>query len=195
MQLIALRHGPTQWNQDRLIQGRTDLSLTMLGRAHVVAWSLPGEWRGMLCYASPLRLATETARLIGFTSIIVSPPLIEMDWGRFEGRSLAELRSTEGAAFRANEELGLDFRPSGGESPREVMARLSHWLQHCQRGVSGILLVTHKGVRRALLSMATGWDMRGPPPVKHRDDDAMVMELASDGRIAFERLVNLGSKP
>jgi probable phosphoglycerate mutase len=117
-----------------------------------------------------------------------------MDWGRFEGRSLAELRSAGGAAFRAEEALGLDFRPSGGESPREVIGRLSHWLQNCHHSTSGAVLVTHKGVRRALLSIATGWDMRGPPPVKHRNDDAMVMELASDGEIAFERLVNISSK-
>jgi hypothetical protein len=60
--------------------------------------------------------------------------------------------------------------------------------------MSGAVLVTHKGVRRALLSIATGWDMCGPPPVKHRNDDAMVMELASNGKIALERLVNLRSK-
>jgi broad specificity phosphatase PhoE len=65
--------------------------------------------------------------------------------------------------MRDNEARGLDFRPEGGESPREVLARVREWLMQISEPT---LAVTHRGVIRVVLAAATDWDMRGPPPVK-----------------------------
>ena len=86
-----------------------------------------------------------------------------MSWGDWEGRRLEELRADLGEAMRENEARGLDFRPAGGESPREVLARVSQWLSFLSEPT---LAVTHRGVIRVVLAAATGWDMRGAPPAK-----------------------------
>ncbi len=148
----------------------------------MASWQLPPAWLELPCLASPLRRALETARLLGFTDLNAVPELIEMDWGHFEGSTLAELRAKGGNEFAANEAAGLDFRPLNGESPREVMARLSHWLEGLPTMEGQAVIVSHKGVRRALLALATGWDMRCKPPKKVRDEQAMLLDLHPGGR-------------
>ena len=182
MQLIVLRHGATQWNIDRRLQGHADLPLAPAGRAQIASWRLAPTWLELPCFASPLRRALETATLLGFTEVNAVPELIEMDWGRFEGSSLAELRAKGGREFAANEAAALDFRPLNGESPREVMTRLSRWLVGLQAKEGQAVIVAHKGVRRALLALATDWDMRGPPPIKLHDEQAMLLDLHPGGR-------------
>ena len=66
----------------------------------------------------------------------------------------------------ANEARGLDFRPPGGESPREVCARLQALLGELAADPRPVVAVCHKGVMRAALVLATGWDMRGRPPMR-----------------------------
>jgi len=191
MQLIVLRHGATHWNIDRRIQGHADLSLAPAGRAQVASWRLPPNWLKLPCLASPLRRALETASLLGFADLNAVPELIEMDWGRFEGSTLAELRAMGGHEFAANEAAGLDFRPLDGESPREVMTRLSRWLASLPDREGQIVIITHKGVRRALLAHATGWDMRGPPPIKVLDEHAMLLDLRPGGQAILHSLHSL----
>ncbi len=166
-ELLLIRHGRTAWNQAGRIQGHTDIALCAEGRAELAARSLPERFRGWRCCASPLARARETARLLGAGEPCLDPRLAEMRWGRWEGRTLAGLRRRHGEAFRVREALGLDFRPPGGESPREVRARLAGWL--AERAADGPwVVVTHKGVIRVALSLATGWELRGAPPVRLR---------------------------
>jgi probable phosphoglycerate mutase len=155
--LLVIRHGPTDWNEAGLIQGRTDRLLSEAGRAEVGAWRLPPGWEAARCLASPLARTMDTARLLGLQPI-PEPRLFEMAWGAWEGGSLATLRGELGAAMRENEARGLDFRPVGGESPRDVQARLRPWLAEL---AGPTVAVTHKGVLRALYAMASGWTMTG----------------------------------
>lgn len=148
------------------MQGRRDIALSAAGRAEACRWRIPdalahdARW-----IASPLSRACETARLLRGSAPQIEPALTEMDWGAWEGSRLAELRARDGAGFAANEARGLDFRPPRGESPRDVMARVGRWLAGLDRGTP-IVAVTHNGVLRALVAIATGWDMRDKPPVK-----------------------------
>ena len=185
MQVCLIRHGRTAWNEAGRIQGRADPPLSPAGRAQVRSWRLPAAWQDAVCIASPLRRATETAALLGHPTAEVDGRLVEMDWGRFEGRTLAELRAELGPEMQALEAAGLDFRPPGGESPREVAARLAAFLAETARSGRDHLLVTHKGVLRASIVLACGWDMLGKPPVRCRDDQALVHELRADGTLRF----------
>jgi probable phosphoglycerate mutase len=182
MRLIVLRHGRTAWNVQGRLQGRADIDLDPVGRREVSDWRCPEGWRDLPCWVSPLRRARQTADLLGRDDVRVAPELIEMDWGSFEGHRLVDLRVEHGADLATNEARGLDFRPPGGESPREVMARLVPWLRSRADGREGALVVTHKGVRRALLALASGWDMRGPPPFKVGNDAALELEVDVSGR-------------
>jgi probable phosphoglycerate mutase len=174
-----LRHGSTAWNESGTMQGRRDIALSAAGRAEVARWRLPpgdavAEW-----ISSPLARAVDTARILGGRAPRVEPALIEMDWGAWEGRTLAGLRAQFGAEFTRLERCGLDFRPPGGESPRDVLARVARWLDVAARSDRPLHAVTHNGVLRALYACATGWDMTEKPPVKLRP--------ASLHRFAVER--------
>jgi broad specificity phosphatase PhoE len=167
--LVLIRHGPTAWTEEGRIQGRGDPGLSVRGRREVATWRLPDALRGAAALTSPLRRARETAALLGLDGARVEPRLAEMDWGDWEGRRTAELRRSLGRQLVEAEARGLDLRPPGGESPRDVQARIRPLLEELAEAGETTVAVAHKGVIRAVLALATGWDMTGPAPAKVRD--------------------------
>ena len=111
-----------------------------------------------------------------------------MRWGAWECRRLAELRAELGYAMAQNEARGWDFRPDGGESPREVLARVRPWLAEVAARGAPTLAVTHRGVIRAVLAQALGWDLRGKPPVKLDWSAVHLFRLGPDGHPKIETL-------
>ncbi len=151
-------------------------------------WRLPETFRTHRWIASPLARARETAALMGHQEATVEPALIECDWGQWEGSTLAELRARYGSEMAALEARGLDFRPPGGESPRDIQARLVPWLARIAAEGQPLVAVCHKGVIRALTALASGWDMCGPPPEKIRDASAHCFMVDAKGGPTVERL-------
>ncbi|HMA14765.1 MAG TPA: histidine phosphatase family protein [Kiloniellaceae bacterium] len=186
--LLMLRHGPTAWNEAGRIQGRSDPPLSAAGRAAVAAWTLPHEAAGARWLSSPLGRARETAAILHRGSVAVEPRLIETDWGEWEGRTLPALRAALGEAMAANEARGLDFRPPGGESPRDVQDRLRPLLADLAEEPRTVVAISHKGVLRALYALASGWDLRGRPETKLRDGCAHLFVLAPGGHPTIERM-------
>ncbi|NQW12323.1 MAG: histidine phosphatase family protein [Alphaproteobacteria bacterium] len=187
IRLALIRHGPTAWNAEKRLQGRADIPLSETGRARVSAWRLPDELDGVRWFTSPLTRARDTADLLGLTAV-AAPALVEMDFGAWEGRYLAELRAENPLAVAANEARGLDFRPPGGESPRMVRDRLHPWLVARAAGGVDVGAVTHKGVIRALLTLATGWDMIDKPPVRLDWSSAHLFQLDASGTPVLDRV-------
>jgi probable phosphoglycerate mutase len=87
-----------------------------------------------------------------------------------------------------NEARGLDFRPPGGESPRDLRERLRPWLAAVAAERRNRIAVAHKGVIRALYTLASGWDMTGKPPDKLRWAHGHLFELDPEGRPSCLRL-------
>ena len=183
--LALLRHGDTAWSAEGRIQGRSDVPLSDAGRAALAGLRLPSHCREMRVVTSPLSRCTETAALIGAPRAPVEARLVEMHWGEWEGRMLAELRAELGESMRENEARGWDFRPAGGESPREVLARVRDWLMDID---APTLAVTHRGVIRAIYAAATGWDLRGAPPAKLDWHAVHLFRLGAGGAPAVEAL-------
>src|SRR5919201_6450575 len=150
--LAVLRHGDTAWSAEGRIQGRTDIALSDAGRAALRALRLPPVCGEMRVVTSPLARCVETATLIGAPDAAREARLAEMSWGAWEGRVLADLRAELGEAMRENEARGWDFRPDGGESPREVAARARAWLAEVAAHGRPTLAVTHRGVIRAIFA-------------------------------------------
>ena len=178
--LALLRHGPTAWNGEKRLQGRADQPLSPEGEAQVRSWTLPSELAGFDWLTSPLIRARRTAELIGVEAVM-EPAAIELDFGTWEGRRLVDIRAEDPDGTDANEARGLDFTPPDGESPRDVQARLAPLLARLAANGKDTGIVTHKGVIRALLSLATGWPMVDKPPVKLFWDQVHLFELAADG--------------
>ena len=82
----------------------------------------------MRVVTSPLARCVQTAALIGAPDAPREPRIIEMNWGDWEGESLAALRERLGDEMRDNEARGLDFRPAerrksqGGHEPGQELA-------------------------------------------------------------------------
>ncbi|MDE0243031.1 MAG: histidine phosphatase family protein [bacterium] len=166
MKLALLRHAPTTWNKEGRLQGLSDIQLSRAGRAAARGWRLPDRLYAWRRISSPLLRALETAALTGLQDPEIDPRLREMDWGNWEGQTLDSLRHADPTAMATNEAAGLDFRPPDGESPREVRSRLLDLVRDLGADGRDTVAVTHRGVMRAALSAATGWDFTGAPPVR-----------------------------
>ncbi len=96
--ICLIRHGQTNWNKQKLIQGRIDNLLNETGKvasreAAKKIKELNIDWEVFL--SSPLKRAYETAEIIktelGFSNdIIVIPDLTEREFGALEGKKVCE---------------------------------------------------------------------------------------------------------
>ena len=90
MKLYLVRHGETDWNKQKRIQGQVDIPLNAFGRSLAKKTaeglkSIPFD----VCYSSPLGRAEETARLIlneRDVPIITDNRIMEMAFGEYEGK-------------------------------------------------------------------------------------------------------------
>ena len=183
-----LRHASTTWNEEGRLQGMTDTALSATGEADAKTWRLPAPADGWKRFSSPLQRARRTAELLQpAVPVTIETRLREMSFGVWEGRTLPELRETVGEALIAAENKGLDFEPPGGESPRAVMKRFAGWTAEIAAHGEPAVAVTHKAAIRAVLALATGWDMMGRPPVKLDWRSAHFFLANADGSVRLDR--------
>jgi probable phosphoglycerate mutase len=185
--LALVRHGPTAWNEQHRLQGQTDIPLSDEGRARVGRWTIPPEFTEFDWVASPLSRAQETASILG---LIPDPEtaIVEMHWGDWEGQTHIELKEKYGEEFDRRAAKGIDLRPHGGESPRDVRARVAEWAKRLAATGRPTGAVAHQGIIRAAISLATGWDMRNPAPEKMDWDSLHLFRIDDDGAVTIERL-------
>ena len=90
--LYIIRHGKTDWNNERKLQGRTDIPLNEEGIE--MARRARDEYRNVpfdICYCSPLKRARQTADILlegRDIPIITDDRLLEMSFGIYEGINL-----------------------------------------------------------------------------------------------------------
>ena len=188
--LVVIRHAPTPWNRAKRLQGHSDIALDDAGRAVALSWR-PGvaAWNGWRLLSSPLRRASETAALLfPGQSVTIEPRLVEMSFGDWEGKTLVQLRGEKGAEVEEREVMGLDFHAPGGESPRQVQARLQPLLAEIASDNRDTVCIAHKAVLRALYARAVGWDMQAKPPQKLRFGCAHLFDLDAAGHPALRQL-------
>jgi probable phosphoglycerate mutase len=144
------RHGETAWSLSGQHTGRTDLPLTERGERN--ARRLGERLRGLRfagVFTSPLQRAARTCELAGFGDAAeTDPDLVEWDYGRYEGRTGAEIR-----AERPEWLLFRDGCP-GGESPAQVGARADRVVARV-RALPGDVLIFSSG--HFLRTLAARW--------------------------------------
>lgn len=160
--LALIRHAETEWNRSKRIQGQDDSPLTPEGRRLAEAWGrvLAAEsWDAVL--SSDLGRAAETAALVNCAlkaPLRRDPRLREQHWGRWTGRTLRDVETSEPDRLTAAESAGWAFTPPDGESRLDVWDRSSRALSEAGRCWPGgnILVVTHEGVIKCLVYRLTG---------------------------------------
>lgn len=162
MDLFLVRHGETEWNVARKIQGANDSPLTALGRsqaqllAHTLHEKLIAPPSDSLLLSSPLGRAWETATIIG-ERLGLSPthlPLLrERNFGIFEGKSRDEYYAA------LPDPRTLEWAPQGGESLadslRQGAAALEVLATHVGRA-SILIAVSHQNTIKSMLHAAEG---------------------------------------
>lgn len=155
---------------------------------------MPEEFERADLLTSPLARAVETARIVGRREPLVTPELIEMDWGDWEGRHGVDLLADTRSGYRHIEEWGWNFEPPGGETPGDVWQRLKPWISSI-RGQA--VLVSHIGVMRVLLARATGWNFEGPPPFRVKRERLYRIDVHDDQTLSHDgapvRLIPISS--
>ncbi len=184
MTRVALvRHGPTDWNAERRLQGRADRVLSPEGRAEVEMWSVPEDCLGFEWVSSPLLRARQTAEILGLAVSRIEHAITEMDWGDWDGHTRCELEEIYGNEVAVQTARGLDMRPHNGESPRELRSRVSGWLLCVAERCQPTGAVCHQGIIRAVLSLATGWNMIGKPPLLTGWNGMHLFDAKRDGTV------------
>ncbi|KAK4488367.1 hypothetical protein RD792_004128 [Penstemon davidsonii] len=159
VEIIAIRHGETEWNSDGRIQGHLDVDLNDVGRQQAVAVAerLSREPKISAVYSSDLKRAFETAEIIakscGVSEVTKDPDLRERHLGDLQGvvyREIAKIKPEAHRAFvsnRKDQEI-----PGGGESFNQVYERCTSALQRIAQKHKGerVVVVSHGGTIRAL---------------------------------------------
>ena len=162
--MILVRHGQTDWNRERRIQGTTDIPLNDTGRtqARDAGQALRDTLDGAPAriVASDLSRAHETARIIadelGATAPRLYPGLRECGYGDAEGVTDEEFFARWGS--------WTDAVVPNAETPAVVRTRAVAALQQIDRDIRAehapaaqtVVVVTHGALIRQVLLHATG---------------------------------------
>ncbi|MCL2346253.1 MAG: histidine phosphatase family protein [Desulfobulbus sp.] len=150
--LCFVRHGETEWNAVRRIQGQTDIDLNASGRRQAVA---VGRWLAATdiaaLYSSDLRRAWQTAEAIGDALGLppqAEPALRERRYGVFEGLTYDELQRDHPAGYAAFAARDPDYDFASGESLKSLYARVTEAVRRIAARHPGrnVVVVVHGGV-------------------------------------------------
>ncbi|GAB4519940.1 MAG: histidine phosphatase family protein [Anaerolineae bacterium] len=155
-----VRHGETDWNEQRRFQGQADRVLNLIGLDQAVAvarWLAETGIEFSALYSSDLQRCVETAEEISKRTplpIITTPALREIDCGLWEGLTSDEIEARfpgQLTAWRSH--VALYVIP-GGESVLQVQARMSAFYHETLAKHPGetIIIVSHGAALAALFA-------------------------------------------
>jgi probable phosphoglycerate mutase len=150
--VYVVRHGETEWSLSGQHTGVTDIPLTENGRA--VARRLKpilAEPSFALTLTSPLSRARETCELAGLGArAVLEPDLKEWNYGEYEGLTPKQIHDKRPG--------WLVFRDGcpGGESPKQVGARVDRVIGRVRAAAGDVALFAHGHVFRVLVARWIG---------------------------------------
>jgi probable phosphoglycerate mutase len=159
MKLTVVRHGETNWNKERRIQGQIDVPLNAKGiaQASAVANKLKAEvFDGIV--SSDLSRAKQTAdpNKKTDTQLTLEPLIRERHLGVLEGLFVSDAKKKNEKDLRAFQERSFTHTPAGAESMEEFVRRVKKSLTiiHQKFKKSSVLVITHGGVIDILWRLA-----------------------------------------
>ncbi len=166
--LIHVRHGETDWNLARRLQGSQNIPLNATGRQQAARngrelkrqFALLGRSPEDLQWvSSPMDRSRETMEIIrreiGLVpdDYRVDPLLTEISFGRLEGYTYEEMADVDPDGYHVLRTDKWHFLPPGGES----YVMLTDRVRRSLASLGGdALIVSHGGVFRALLGLIDG---------------------------------------
>jgi probable phosphoglycerate mutase len=166
--LCLIRHGETDWNADRRIQGHTDIPLNATGRAQALAMAYTAaHQRFAAIYSSDLARARETAEPLAQRegeTVRTLPALRERHYGCFQGLTAAEAELRHPALYLRYLARDADCNFATGETLTGFAERVAGalaWLARHHPGQT-VAAVCHSGVLDVIYRRATGRPLSTP---------------------------------
>ncbi|QWE00404.1 histidine phosphatase family protein [Polynucleobacter sp. JS-Mosq-20-D10] len=166
--LCLIRHGETNWNAERRLQGHTDIPLNTKGlqQARQMAQALKtAKLLFDVLYTSDLQRAADTANaiveLFGVEARVDSA-LRERHFGALQGLTIQEASLLQPEIWQAHITRDLEHELEGGESIEQFALRVQNVLDKIQEQHSGktILLVSHGGTLDMMYRIASKQALR-----------------------------------
>mgnify|MGYP002609521920 FL=1 len=151
MRLYIIRHGQTDWNIEKKIQGRQDIPLNERGRYQADCLSKAMKNRPVTAvFSSPQIRAMETAKAVASSSgsvVIPVKDLMEINYGSWEGKTEEELLQEDRALYEAWWSHPAETAPPGGESISQVNERCQKAWKEIKPQLTGdAAIVAHGGL-------------------------------------------------
>ena len=153
MRIILARHGETDYNKNKMVQGHTDIPLNEEGiRQGIAAGKKIEGYKIDIAYSSNLVRAYDTARYMLDNSnsednkklpVIKDKRLIEKSYGGYEGVSFAEY----GAGMKAGETRGMELDTEAADRIEAFFK--AKYQEHPDKTM---LAVCHGGIIRSFLT-------------------------------------------
>jgi broad specificity phosphatase PhoE len=184
--IYIVRHGETEYNKTKRIQGKQQIPLNINGRTQAVqaAESLR-QYKITHVYCSGLIRAGETAAIINkyfSLPVVTDIRLNERDWGAWENRYYTEIPNLIQRTGTVWNEDNLDSSPHQGETTRQLMKRCAGFLNDVVKNHAAsdaILVVTHGGPMRAIIGI-----------VKGLEDESYLRQNIGNGQIMIVKYEN-----
>jgi probable phosphoglycerate mutase len=166
--LCIVRHGETDWNAGKRIQGQIDVPLSALGHAQARATGNALKDEGFAAiYSSDLTRARQTAEATAHLARIplqIDPGFRERHYGIFQGLNYAECQARHPAAYAAHKARDPRFTLEGGESLLAFAGRLAQAFDTVVRRHAGesVAIFTHGGVLDIIYRQAASMSLTAP---------------------------------
>lgn len=156
--LYIVRHGETNENLNKIIQGQTNSVLNETGKQQ--AKNISQKLKDIKfdnIFSSDLLRTKETAEIIALErklEVQTTKALRERRWGRLEGQSTSIIKTIEEIKKKLSKKARLKYKHFEEiESDEEIASRAFTFLREVAVGYKGktILIVSHGGVMRILL--------------------------------------------
>jgi len=167
--LFLIRHGQTDWNAIKRLQGRCDIPLNDTGQGQALRHGarlaemgtvLGEDFSKWYFVASPMKRTCETMEIVREAlglpreNYDVAEQLLELGYGAWEGRSWDELRTENPVLIEQRFANPWDtVAPGGGEHHEEMQARVLAWYQALPKKT---IAVSHSGPMRIVRGAVTG---------------------------------------
>jgi broad specificity phosphatase PhoE len=186
--LYITRHGETEWNREKRMQGWLDSNLTENGIKNAVSLGERlKETELTAIFSSPSGRTKATTSLIRGERdipVIYEENLKEIKLGEWEGKTHSSIKEMYQAQYESFWKAPHQYTSVGGETFEETRARAIQVLNRIKKEyVSGnILIVTHSVLIKCLYSffrntsIETLWD----PPYMH-DTSLTIVEMNENG--------------
>lgn len=191
--LYLVRHGQTDWNKKKLIQGNLDnipLNENGMQQAEAVAKRIKRDYQVDAIYASGMLRAQQTAQVIGDLfdiKVNVNQNLNEVDFGKFAGHSIYEIEADFPEYFQAfrhfiltsrEEKIQRPILPEGETIPA-IEVRVKAFVQNLLRDHTGehVVAVSHGSFLKCMMTYFSGQSLENYMPYWFENTAISIVDL------------------